>query len=125
MVWTVADGANILPLYTTPQDSPSWHDVCLVHEQNKQRIAEAISVKKLTTQKFVKAVASKYHHYYLSWQTRLQRITQGGKINNSRDSRRRDRATTRGLVASWQVRIPRSAIAPRAGTDRDASRSVA
>ena len=92
MVWTVADGANILPLYTTPQDSPSWHDVCLVHEQNKERIAEAISMKKLTTQKFVKAVASKYHHYYLAWQTRLQRITQGGKINNSRDSRRRDRA---------------------------------
>jgi hypothetical protein len=87
--WRAQD-EGCLPLYACPQQSPSWDEVLAVHEKNKTMITEAVSIRKSTTNTFAKAVASKYHQYYLAWQERLRKITQTGGGN--RDRRRRERA---------------------------------
>ena len=57
-------------MYREPQENPQWEEVESTHERNRAAIIEAVSIRKSTTAKFSKAVASKYHQHYLEWQER-------------------------------------------------------
>ena len=70
IVWNHNDDERNLPLYREPQENPQWEEVESTHERNRAAIIEAVSIRKSTTAKFSKAVASKYHQHYLEWQER-------------------------------------------------------
>ena len=92
-LWRDQDELAILPLYSSPQESPSWNEVKRVHEKIRSHVMEVVALKKSTTAKFTQNVAAKYHEHYQKWQERLSRS--GAKTSSgSRDRRHRDRAAT-------------------------------
>ena len=116
--WTSLDEQS-MPLYSTPQESPTFADVLSTHEKNKRMVTEAVSIRKSTTAKFSKAVAAKYHQHYLEWQERLRKVTQGSKRGASRDSRRRERAQQMDIDDGLDHDHQRSYIADLMVQDED------